>query len=69
MKKLLAVILALAMLLAVGALSEEEERIVVYASVPEDWAYPCVWAWNQEGVNAFSAWPGEMMEPDAANPG
>ena len=69
MKKILCALLALMMLFAVSALSEDEERIVLYASVPEDWTYPCVWAWNQEGVNAFAAWPGEMMEPDPNNAG
>ena len=64
MKNVLALVLALMMLFAMGALSEEEDRIVIYASVPEEWTYPCVWAWNQEGVNAFAAWPGEMMDPD-----
>ena len=68
MKKLLALLLALLMLPLLPAMAEEE-RILVYASVPEGWTYPCAWAWNAEGVNAFAAWPGEMMEPDANNPG
>lgn len=69
MKKLVALLLVLLMLPLLPALAEEEERIVVYASVPADWAYPCVWAWNADGENAFASWPGEQMEPDAANEG
>lgn len=37
--------------------------------VPEDWENPCVWAWDSDGNNAFTAWPGEEMEADAANDG
>ena len=35
----------------------EEERTAVYVQVPEDWNAPCVWAWDEEGNNAFDAWP------------
>ncbi len=55
--------------LAEAAPTEENAMIVVYASVPEGWAYPCAWAWAEDGTNAFAAWPGEQMEPDAANEG
>ena len=46
-----------------------EERNALYVQVPEDWADPCVWAWDSDGNNAFTAWPGEEMEADAANDG
>uniref|UniRef100_UPI003FEEDA42 starch-binding protein n=1 Tax=Waltera intestinalis TaxID=2606635 RepID=UPI003FEEDA42 len=46
-----------------------EERNALYVQVPEDWADPCVWAWDSDGNNAFTAWPGEEMETDAANDG
>lgn len=70
-KKLIALLMVLMVLPLMPAMAQtaEEERIVLYASVPEDWAFPCVWAWNAEGVNAFAAWPGDMMEPDAQNAG
>lgn len=46
-----------------------EERNALYVQVPEDWENPCVWAWDSDGNNAFTAWPGEEMEADAANDG
>ena len=46
-----------------------EERNALYVQVPEDWENPCVWAWDSDGNNAFTAWPGEEMETDAANDG
>lgn len=70
MKKLIALLLMILMLLPVmPAMAEGTDMLVVYASVPADWTNPCVWAWNAEGLNAFAAWPGDMMEPDAANEG
>lgn len=36
-----------------------EERNALYVQVPEDWENPCVWAWDSDGNNAFTAWPGE----------
>ena len=30
---------------------------------------PCLWAWSDDGTNAFDAWPGEAMERDANNEG
>lgn len=47
----------------------EEERSAVYVQVPEDWQSPCVWAWDEEGNNAFEAWPGGETEADAGNEG
>ena len=44
-----------------------EERNALYVQVPEDWADPCVWAWDSDGNNAFTAWPGEEMEADAGD--
>lgn len=38
-----------------------EERNALYVQVPEDWENPCVWAWDSDGNNAFTAWPGEEM--------
>lgn len=47
----------------------EEERSVVYVNPPEDWNDPFLWAWDEEGNNAFTAWPGGEMEADPANEG
>lgn len=71
MKKWIALLLCI-MLLPVVAISMAEdapEMIAIHAQVPADWTFPCVWAWNEAGENAFAAWPGDMMEPDAANEG
>lgn len=46
-----------------------EERAAVYVQVPQDWENPCIWAWDEEGNNAFAAWPGEGMDADSANEG
>lgn len=47
----------------------EEERMAVYVQVPEDWSGPCVWAWDEDGNNAFEAWPGGEAEADTGNEG
>lgn len=47
----------------------KEERTAVYVQVPEDWENPCAWAWDEDGNNAFEAWPGGEMEADSANEG
>lgn len=47
----------------------EEERTAIYVQVPEDWEEPCVWAWDEEGNNAFETWPGGETEADAGNEG
>ena len=51
------------------AAENEEERVIVYAQIPEDWENPCIWAWDEEGNNVFEAWPGEEMNVDAGNDG
>ena len=69
MKKLVALLLCLMMLPILPAVAETAEMLVVYASVPADWSWPCVWAWSSDGTNAFASWPGDLMEPDPANEG
>lgn len=71
MKKWIALLLCLVLIpvAALTAAEEVPEMISVHAMVPSDWAFPCVWAWNEAGENAFAAWPGDMMEPDASNDG
>lgn len=45
------------------------DKTVVYVQVPQDWENPCVWAWDEDGNNAFEAWPGGKTEADPANEG
>ncbi len=66
---LVLVMLVLAVVMAPAALAAEEERIVAYVQVPEDWAEPCFWAWDADGNNAFAAWPGGAAEADPGNEG
>ena len=51
------------------SVNAEEERSAVYVQVPADWDAPCVWAWDEDGNNAFEAWPGGETEADADNEG
>lgn len=46
-----------------------EDMTIIYAQVPQDWEAPCIWAWDEDGNNAFAAWPGGSMEADADNEG
>ena len=69
MKRLVALFLCLMVLPLLPATAEEADMLVVYAQVPDDWSWPCVWAWSADGTNAFASWPGDQMEPDPANDG
>jgi len=51
------------------AAGTSDEKVVIYAQVPSDWKNPCVWAWDEEGNNAFDKWPGGEMDQDANNAG
>ena len=68
MKKIFAVLLPVMMLLgmlAVTAFADEsadETMIPVVVQVPEGWGTPNLWAWADDGTNAFAAWPGEEMD-------
>lgn len=44
------------------AAADEMEMVPVVVSVPEGWEAPNVWAWADDGFNAFASWPGEEME-------
>lgn len=66
MKKMIAILIAV--MLCVSCLSltafaaESDEMVSVVVSVPEGWGVPNLWAWADDGTNAFAAWPGEAME-------
>lgn len=67
MKKTIAILIALMLVLSVlpmaaFAAEEETEMIPVMVYVPEDWGTPNLWAWADDGTNAFASWPGEAME-------
>ena len=55
------------MLFSPAQVRAEEDREVVFVQVPGDWSDPCVWAWDEEGNNAFAAWPGGETEVYEAN--
>lgn len=54
---------------ASAAETDGDTKAIIYIEVPEDWSEPCVWAWDEDGNNAFEAWPGEAAEADPANEG
>lgn len=53
----------------VNAAEVNDEKVAIYVQVPDDWSNPCVWAWDDDGNNAFSAWPGEAADADPVNDG
>lgn len=66
MKKTIAILAVLMLLLTVlptaSFAAEETEMIPVMVKVPEGWASPNLWAWADDGTNAFASWPGEALE-------
>lgn len=71
-KTVMTLLAAAVCLMGVGvepARAEESDVSIIYANVPEDWQNPCVWAWGEDGTNAFEAWPGGSMTADEGNPG
>lgn len=71
MKKLFFTVLVLFCMAAMPCVQAqaEEDMLLVYAQVPQDWEQPCLWAFADDGTNAFEAWPGSSMKPDENNPG
>lgn len=67
MKKVAAVLWVLLFCVVCVPLSahaaEKEEMVPIAVKVPESWGTPNLWAWADDGTNAFAAWPGEAMEP------
>lgn len=66
MKKTIAIFIAV--MLMVSCLpfatyaAESNEMIPVVVKTPESWGTPNLWAWADDGTNAFAAWPGEQMK-------
>ena len=67
MKKKLAILLSLILCLlclpSAALAAETDEMVPVVVKTPEGWEAPCLWAWADDGTNAFAAWPGEELEP------
>ena len=66
MKKVFAMLLTALLLLTVlpAAVAQEAEApamVPVAVHVPEGWGTPSLWAWADDGTNAFAAWPGEAL--------
>ena len=51
------------------AAEADETKVAINVKVPDDWQNPCVWAWDEDGNNAFEAWPGEECESTPDNEG
>lgn len=51
------------------AAEADETKVAINVKVPDDWQNPCVWAWDEDGNNAFEAWPGEGCEATPDNEG
>ena len=49
--------------------AESDEMVAIHVQTPSDWENPCAWAWNEDGTNAFEAWPGDELDADADNAG
>ena len=66
MKKTIAILIAVLLMVSCLSLTafaaEDSEMVPVVVSVPEGWDAPNLWAWADDGTNAFAAWPGEPLE-------
>ena len=51
------------------AAEADETKVAINVKVPDDWQNPCVWAWDEDGNNAFEAWPGQECEATPDNEG
>ncbi len=66
-RKMFAIVMAVMLcvsclsLTAFAAEEEAQEMVPVVVQVPENWESPCLWAWADDGTNAFEAWPGEEL--------
>ena len=63
------VIVLMILLLSTNVSLADEQNILVYVELPDDWTEPSLWAWGEDGTNAFDAWPGEKLISDENNPG
>ncbi len=59
---LLSVMLCLFCLPSAAFAAKADEMVPVVVKTPDGWDAPCLWAWADDGTNAFAAWPGEELE-------
>lgn len=59
---LLSIMLCLFCLPSAAFAAGADEMVPVVVKAPEGWEAPCLWAWADDGTNAFAAWPGEELE-------
>ena len=59
---LLSVVLCLFCLPSAASAAEADEMVPIVVKTPDGWEAPCLWAWADDGTNAFAAWPGEELE-------
>ena len=38
------------------------KMVNLIVTMPADWTYPYLWAWNDAGNNVYAKWPGEAMD-------
>lgn len=69
MSMLLAMIVMMVVFQVPAKAAPAEDMTIIYTQVPQDWKEPCIWAWDEDGNNAFEAWPGETMKADSSNEG
>jgi len=66
MKKTIAIFISIMLMVSCWSLTafadEDAKMVPVMVKVPESWGTPNLWAWADNGTNAFAAWPGEEME-------
>ena len=66
MKKTIAILIAVMLMVSCLSLTafaaEDSEMVPVVVKVPEGWDAPNLWAWADDGTNAFAAWPGDPLE-------
>lgn len=66
MKKTIAILIAVMLMVSCLSLTayaaEDSEMVPVVVKVAEGWDAPNLWAWADDGRNAFAAWPGDPME-------
>lgn len=76
MRKNIKMILVLLVIILTGTLfapgevaKASEDVIIIYVQAPDEWQSPSVWAWSEDGLNAFENWPGGAMAEDPNNEG
>ena len=64
-----AIFIFLSVIVLHNVFSNPQGMVAAYVNVPAGWENPCIWAWDDAGNSAFSAWPGQEAEADPSNRG